>query len=249
MNPQDLPIPFKQMRKIIFEDQKDKSASQMTTLSAFNGLSNMLGGRLTLGEQQDSHEFISWLFGLVDFKPLEKYFQILSSQTTKCLTKSCTYENTVEKEAVQIFIQPNENIQECVKTCTRFKEEIEYKCDHCEGNLGLVSTHVIKPPTVIMLFTKLFEGLTNSKTTYDKDYKAFENFVNLPINFGDNNVRYKLKSFITHSGRQRHSGHYKAYVRQHIGWISCNDITVTSISEPKLSKDEHVYVQFYERIA
>lgn len=242
---QDLPPPFQKMREIIFKDRKDDSSIRKATLTVFNSLNDMLNNKLTLGQQEDSHEFISWFFGLKESAALQKYFEIGSKQTTMCGTMNC-YKNTTEQCALQIFVRPNTKIQECITTSTDFKENREYKCKTCSALEGTFSTYVTKPPAVLMLFTELFDSLTNAKTKYDKSYKAFENYVSLPM-FQGSNLHYKLKSFITHTGNMRNFGHYKAYIRTESGWLCCDDSLVTNVSGPKLCHDEHVYVQFYER--
>lgn len=242
----DLPLPFQQMRNIIFGDRAEESSVRKATLSVFDTLNEMLDNKLTLGEQQDSHEFISLFFGLEVSKPLQNYFKIVSQQNTRCQTVNC-YSSTKEQNRLQIFIRPNMKIQECINACVDFKENREYKCEKCNQVEGTFSTYVIQPPRVLMLFTELFDELTNVKIRYNKSYKAFENFVKLPISCSDRDVRYKLVSFITHTGNIRNFGHYKAYTRKEKDWLCCDDNVVSSMSEPQLSDDEHVYVQFYER--
>ncbi len=225
----DLPIPFQQMHELIFEDQTKHKSVRAATMDAFTNLNVMLRNKLVLGQQEDCHEFISSFFGLKESEPLHPYLKIKSSQTLKCLNNNCNYISTTEHEALQIL--------------NEFR---------CEDGCGLytrcsVSSCVTKTPPVLMLFTKLFDEFTNFKIIYDSEYKPIETFLKLPTTYTKNDPTYKLSSFITHSGRERTGGHYKAYVLNGSSWLCCDDSIVTVVSQPTLSENEHVYVQFYTR--
>ncbi len=245
----DLPLPFKQMQELIFEDQKNHKSVPIATREAFTNLNVMLKHKLVLGDQEDCHEFITTFFGLDASRPLHTYFEIMSKQTVQCLNKSCKYSSTRDQDALQMSIEPNVSIQDSVTSSTHVTEEREFRCETGCGQTTkcLFSSCVTKTPPVLMLFTKLFDLVTNVKVRYNKDYKPFENFVTLPISYTKSDATYKLSSFITHSGKKRFEGHYKAYVRRGSSWLCCNDSVVTVISEPVLSANEHVYVQFYMR--
>ncbi len=55
----DLPIPFKQMHELIFEDQNNHEYIPIATQVAFSNLNAMINNKLVLGEQEDCHDSIS----------------------------------------------------------------------------------------------------------------------------------------------------------------------------------------------
>ncbi len=208
LKPKDLPLPFKQMHELIFEDQNSHKSVPIATLEAFTNLNVMLNNKLVLGDQEDCHDFISTFFGLKASQPLHSYLEIVSKQTVKCRNETCKYNSTRDQTALQMSIEPNISIQDCVTASTHVNEERDLRCETgCGQTKCLFSSHVTKPPAVLMLFTKLFDSFTNVKVTYNKGYKPFEDFVKFRMSYTKYDASYKLSSFISHSGIARYEGH------------------------------------------
>lgn len=244
----DLPIPFQQMHELIFEDQQIHKSLRLATQEAFTNMNVMLNNKLVLGEQEDCHEFLSTFFGLPESKSLHPYFKTTSVQIVKCTNPTCSYESTKEISSLQLLIQPNIDIQEAITNGLLVSEQRKYTCSSCATPYCKFSSFVTSPPPVLMVFTSLFESLSNYKVKYDWGYKSYEEFINFPAITSEEINRYAISSLITHTGREIHSGHYKAYVRHGDGWLCCNDSLVKKITEPIFDANEHVYVQFYKRL-
>lgn len=212
---------------------------------------------LTLGRQEDAHEFLRLLIEGMRKSALHGYnlksLDMYSQETTiasrifggfyrsRVVCMSCKQSSSVYDPFMDVPLDiggKNINkLEDALDAFTR-SEQLNspnnlYKCERCKKLTHATKQVTIhKAPNVLTFQLKRF--LFNNSSSFSKIDKPIVFPEELDMgrftSFGEGsaNVRYKLYGVLVHSGASCHSGHYFSFVRTGSGqWFRMDDTTVS----------------------
>ena len=172
------------------------------------------------------------------------------------LCRHCDYQNRRSDIKFQLSLHIPDNNEtgaeqrhELTTLMKDFKkiEIVEYKCGNEDCHQGSQATKWLSldnnPPFLIIQLVR-FKGQEKVK-----DYVQFEQTlstkeVSVP---GDQHNMYTIFGIIVHLGETMSSGHYKAYVKTHLGWREFDDDEVNIVSWDFVKRLQ-AYVIFYTKL-
>lgn len=199
--------------------------------------------------QQDSYEFIIYLFDVLDKilgdstkNVLYKSFGIETTTNIKCKISKCLKEST--NVGIELFlILPITNELDLSDSYRRYKSmeilqnENAYYCEKCKENItARKNTVTSKWPNNLIIVLKRFDHYMR------KDNRQ----INIPLNWRHN---YKLKGGIIHLGSYG-GGHYVYYGHKNNQWFLANDSNVSKIDDINSfmnNQGKQSYILLYEK--
>ncbi|XP_055339570.1 ubiquitin carboxyl-terminal hydrolase 36-like [Paramacrobiotus metropolitanus] len=230
---------------------------------------------LTMGRQEDAHEFLRLLIDAMRRSALSGYnpktLDIYSQETTitsrifggfyrsRVQCQLCKQPSSVYDPFMDIPLDIGKNVtdlQDALRTFTRTEQLTSpnnlYKCERCKKMTPATKQVTIhKPPNILTLQFKrfLFTGMS-SPSKLDKAV-GFPERLNLRpfMSASDDasDVIYKLYAVLVHSGGSCHSGHYYSYVNPNGTWHRMDDTQVYPVNK-QMVLSQRAYLLFYVRI-
>ena len=202
--------------------------------------------------QQDSYEFIIFLFDILDKmlgnsreNNLYKYFGIETTTNIKCKMSHCLNESITK--TTELFLQlPITNELDLSSSYRKYKEmeilqnDNAYYCEKCKDkNTARKNTITSKWPDNLIIVLKRFDHYMR------KDNRQ----INIPLNWRHG---YKLKGGIIHLGSFG-GGHYIYYGHKNNSsnnnWFIANDSNISNIDINSLINNQakQSYILLYEK--
>lgn len=221
------------LKYTIFEkiiDTYDKSTIFNPTdikkiVSSNNNNTNILFGNT---DQQDSYEFIIYLFDVIDKilgknNILYKEFGIKTTNNIKCKNSNCKKES--DNISIELFLQlpiTNEldlsDSYRTYKSIERLENDNAYFCEKCNKKvLARRKTITTKWPDNLIIVLKRF----------DYNMRKDNRQINIPLVWRHG---YKLKGGIIHIGSYR-GGHYIYFGEEDNNWFIANDTNISKIND------------------
>ena len=206
--------------------------------------------------QEDASELLTLLLSyLYNTLPQTSHLYTLSIASS-ILCHSCAYQNRLSNVKFQLSLHiPDNNAtgaeqtHELTTLMKEFskKEIVEYKCENDNCHQGSQATKWLSldnnPPFLIIQIVR-FKGQEKVK-----DYVQFEQTLSTKevSKPGDQHNMYTIFGIIVHLGETMSSGHYKAYIKTHLGWREFDDDEVNIVSW-NFVKRLQAYVIFYKKL-
>lgn len=229
---------------------------------------------LTLGRQEDAHEFLRYLVeqmekcflnrfkNIAGFKELDQYSkettplnQILGGylrSTVTCL--SCKYESITFQhfEEMPLDITRVSTLNEAIAGyfARENLEECGYKCESCKKKVSATKRFSLeRAPVVLCIQLKRFNVMGGKLSKQIQISQNLELRKHLAIQ-GDPNqsCSYKLVSMVTHLGGSASGGHYTAIgLAPNGNYYHFDDSCVSNVSTENVLRT-NAYVLFYELV-
>lgn len=191
--------------------------------------------------QQDSHEFLIYLFDIID-EDLKKHnqtdlhnlFGIEFNVNLKCKLKKCLTESEHIEKELFLNLDMKNNLDESYrdyKDISKLIGENMYMCDTCNNKTpGRKRVTTYKWPKELIIVLKRFNNslIKNNST------------MNIPLQWRHG---YKLKGGILHSGSLG-GGHYVYFGKKNNKWYLFNDSSVSEINNIENYKNK-AYILHY----
>ena len=226
-------------------------------LNAVKNIPTCIAAEIGLGgRQEDASELLTLLLSyLYDTIPQTSHLFSISIGSS-ILCRHCDYQNRRSDIKFQLSLHIPDNNEtgaeqrhELTTLMKDFKkiEIVEYKCGNEDCHQGSQATKWLSldnnPPFLIIQLVR-FKGQEKVK-----DYVQFEQTlstkeVSVP---GDQHNMYTIFGIIVHLGETMASGHYKAYVKTHLGWREFDDDEVNIVSWDFVKRLQ-AYVIFYTKL-
>lgn len=224
-----------------------------------------IGKQFQLGRQQDAHEFLRCLIGLMQQNCLKSPFigtltpveqqtslvygifgGILQSKVecASCKHKSITFDPILD---LSLTVEPS-LVQSLHQFCK--EDNIKYSCDSCRILSDSTKKFtVFQPPNVLVLHFKRFSD-DNKKMDDDVSFNEMLDiapYLSERSENTSNSMTYHLCGVLVHYGAHVHCGHYDCYVYGSRNWYNMNDSKVSLVSLETVLKQK-AYILFYVRI-
>lgn len=259
------------MSQTLLQTQRQQYA--MTPSLITNRLHNICK-HLTLGRQEDAHEFLRYLVeqmekcfllrfkGIQGFKDLDQHSkettplnQILGGylrSTVTCL--SCKYESITFQhfEEMPLDITRVSTLNEAIAGyfARENLEECGYKCESCKKKVSATKRFSLeRAPVVLCIQLKRFNVMGGKLSKQIQISQNLDLRKHLAIQ-GDSNqsCSYKLVSMVTHLGGSASGGHYTAIgIAPNGNYYHFDDSCVSTISTENVLRT-NAYVLFYELV-
>ena len=199
-------------------------------------------------DQQDSHEFIIYLFDVLDKKLgknniLYDKFGITITTNIKCKNSNCRKEsNNISTELfLQLPITNELDLSDSYrhyKSVERLENDNAYFCERCNKKvLARKNTITTKWPDNLLIILKRFDY------NMRKDNRQF----NIPLIWRHG---YKLKGGIIHIGSYG-GGHYIYFGEENNEWFIANDTNISKINDINdfiNNQGKQSYILYYKKI-
>lgn len=188
--------------------------------------------------QQDSSEFILFLFDIVSSEQLNNCFGIQTNISIKCKMMRCLQESSHIETNLLLFLPITSDLSDSYrqyKSNERLENDSAYQCDNCnEKTVGRKRTVTAKWSPNLIIVLKRFDNMMR------KD----ERDILIPLEWRHG---YKLKGGIIHRG-SFNGGHYIYYGYNNTTnqWFIANDSSI-NIIDINNSITSQSYILYYEK--
>lgn len=193
--------------------------------------------KIKYGQQSSSEGFVYLIENILPKEqnqiknPIEALF--VSRFKSSILCENCKKQIDITQYNSYIPLFDIEDIKKSFVDAVRYhREKIDYECENCKKRTHITKLDQIRccPLILVISFNRYFD----------------RQFIDYPIEFMIENIKYELKAQIIHRG-SLHGGHYYAEVRRGENHYICNDSSIIKI--PKFNKYNYdSYMLFYEMI-
>ncbi len=199
-------------------------------------IKNILGDRkkkFLRNEQEDSSEFITYLFDIVDSElkknnindSLKNILNIETITSVKCKLVKCLKESNTRANNYFLNLPITSDLTDSYR---KFKEseklidDNKYSCDNCKKyTIARKKTEIVKWPKHLFILLH----------RYTNNLRKNSNQVNIPLEWRHN---YKLEGGVIHSG-DLSGGHYIYFGKRNYDWYLFNDSSVKLINKNNLN--------------
>jgi len=193
--------------------------------------------------QQDSSEFITFLFDIVSTFNNNKLYEKFGIQTDiniKCKLVKCLHESSHIENDLMLVLPLTDNLSDSYrmyKSSERLDNDNAYDCEKCKmKTIARKRIEIVKWPTNLIIILKRFDGMMR------KD----NNKISIPIDWRHG---YTLKGGIVHIG-SFNGGHYiyYGYNKSTHEWFIANDSNISIINKEKLNElVPNSYILYYTK--
>lgn len=197
-----------------------------------------------LGEQEDAHELLVFLFDVLDTKSFDNIFKINYDYDLKCL--DCEYKTTKNENINMISL----SVEKCNNIAESFynyinKETVDFNCEKC---VGKKYTKKIKMdnfifPECLILHLKRF-SVQGNKIVKNKNPVSFSKKITFK------KCKYLLRGVIVHVGVCGHGHYFYVSLKGKNEWVIYNDSFCGKIENIGQYKDtilKNGYIYIYDK--